>query len=248
MKIKVLGTCSPHGTCEHNCPGYLITSNEAKILLDVGSGTHKLLKFPDDLEDLHVIITHLHRDHYNDIYNLQYSSFVYHNQKRLENLLYIHLPSTPVTRYDDVINEKYSYAIYYAIAPEKKLEVGDIEVSFLRTDHSVETYAVKLKSGNETIVYTSDTSFSAKDRIIEFAKEADVLISESSLLTSYGFPEINSHLTAGQAGIIAKEANVKMLVLTHFWPEESPENFVKEAKKVFTNVVAASEGQVIELS
>lgn len=73
------------------------------------------------------------------------------------------------------------------------------------------------------------------------------MISESSLLKSYGFPEINSHLTAEQAGIIASEANVNGLILTHFWPEELPEEFVEEAKKVFPKVIAANEGQIIDL-
>ena len=74
------------------------------------------------------------------------------------------------------------------------------------------------------------------------------MICESSLLKSYGFPKINSHLTAEQAGIIAKGANVKCLMLTHFWPKEQPENFVQEAKSVFPKVIAASEGQIIDLT
>lgn len=106
MKIKVLGIDSPHGTETHNCPGYLITEGNTKILLDSGSGTHKLLSFPSDLENLSVIISHLHRDHYNDIYNIQYSSFVYHNQKRIEYPIEIYLPATPKNIYEDIINEK----------------------------------------------------------------------------------------------------------------------------------------------
>ncbi len=247
MKLKVLGIDSPHGTETHNCPGYLITEGNTKILLDSGSGTHKLLSFPSDLENLSVIISHLHRDHYNDIYNIQYSSFVYHNQKRIEYPIEIYLPATPKNIYEDIINEKNSFANYHNINKEITLKIGDIDISFCPTDHPVETYAIKLSSGGKTIVYTADTSFSAKDRLVEFAKNSDLLISESSLLTSYGFPEINSHLTAKQAGIIAKEANVGALMLTHFWPEELPEKYVEEAKNIFPKVIAANEGQIIDL-
>ncbi len=248
MKLKVLGVESPHGTETHNCPGFLITEGKTKILLDCGSGTHKLLKFPTDLNNLSVIISHLHRDHYNDIYNIQYSTFVYHNQKRIEKPVEIYLPSTPESKQKDVVEEEYSFANYHTITPKMNLKMGDIDISFCPTDHPVETYAVKLSSGGKTIVYTADTSFSAKDRLVEFAKGADLLISESSLLTSYGFPEINSHLTAKQAGIIANGANVGGLMLTHFWPEELPEKYVEEAKSVFPRVIAANEGQVIVLS
>ena len=247
MKIKVLGVESPHGTETHNCPGFFITEGNTKILLDCGSGTHKLLNFPLDLNNLSVIISHLHRDHYNDIYNIQYSAFVYHNQKRIERPVDVYLPTTPEKKYEDVIEEENSFANYHTINKETTLKIGDIDISFCPTDHPVETYAVKLSSGGKTIVYTADTSFSAKDRLVEFAKGADLLISESSLLTSYGFPEINSHLTAKQAGIIAKEANVRALMLTHFWPEELPEKYVEEAKSIFPKVIAANEGQIIDL-
>ena len=246
MKLKVLGTQSPYNTLGHNCPGFLITDNEIKIMLDCGSGSHSLLNFPNDLNNLSIILSHLHRDHYNDVYNMQYSSFVFHNQKRIERPIDIYLPSNPVSIYQDIIGETNSFANYSAICEKTNLQIGNISIDFCKTDHPVETYAVKLSNEDRTIVYTSDTSFSCKDKLVEFAKNADLLICESSLLTSYGFPEINSHLTAKQAGIIAKEANVSGLMLTHFWPEESPEKFTKEAKSIFSKVIAANEGEIID--
>lgn len=248
MKLKVLGTQSPYNTLGHNCPGFFIKDEKSKIMIDCGSGSHGLLNFPNDLNDLSIIISHLHRDHYNDIYNMQYSSFVFHNQKRIERPIDIYLPSTPENIYEDIIGETNSFANYSVINEDTKLKIGNMNISFCKTDHPVETYAIKVSNGDKTIVYTADTSFSAKERIAEFAKGADLLICESSLLTSYGFPEINSHLTAKQAGIIAKEAEVHGLMLTHFWPEENPEKFVEEAKEVFPKVVAATEGQVIDIS
>lgn len=247
MKLKVLGTQSPYNTIGHNCPGFLITDGETKIMLDCGSGSHSLLNFPNDLNNLSIIISHLHRDHYNDIYNMQYSSFVFHNQKRIERAVDIYLPSSPENIYQDIIGETNSFSNYSAIDEKSNISIGNIDISFCQTDHPVETYAVKLSNGDRTIVYTSDTSFSCKDKLVEFAKNADLLICESSLLTSYGFPEINSHLTAKQAGIIAKEAGVNGLMLTHFWPEETPENYVEEAKSIFPKTLAAHEGQIIDL-
>lgn len=247
MNLKVLGTNSPYATVEHNCPGFFITDEKTKIMLDCGSGTHRLLNFPNDLENLNVIITHFHRDHYNDIYNLQYSSFVFHNQNRLTNPIRVYLPKFPIDKYNDVVNEELAFAIYSHIDENVHIKIGNIDVNFLRTDHPIETYAVKLSDGIKTIVYTSDTSFSARDRIIEFAKNTDLLISEASLLRDYGFQEINSHLTAYQAAIIAKEANVKTLMLTHLWPEEKTENYLNEAKDVFYNVSVAVENQIVEI-
>ena len=244
MKLKVLGTQSPYNTKKHNCPGFLIQDGEDTLMLDCGSGTHKMLKYPKDLQNLSVIISHLHRDHYNDIYNLQYASYVFHNQKRIEKPINIYLPTTPSSIYEDITTESNSFAKYYEISENAKINIGNMEVTFCATHHPVETYAIKVTNGAKSIVYTSDTSFSAKSKIVEFAKGADLLICESSLLESYGFPEINSHLTAIQAGIIAKEAKVKKLMLTHFWPEELPRKYVKEARREFSKVIVAKEGRI----
>ena len=247
MKLKILGTQSPYNTPGHNCPGFLITDAETKILLDCGRGSHSLLNFPNDLNNLSVIISHLHRDHYNDIYNLQYSSFVFHNQKRIKNPINIYLPANPISNYNDVISENLAFAKYSTINEYSNLNIGNMNISFCQTNHPVETYAIKVTDGNRTIVYTSDTSFSSKNKLSNFAQNADLLICESSLLEEHGFPEINSHLTAKQAAIIAKAANVKGLILTHFWPDEPTQKYVDEAKKVFSKVIAANEGQVIDL-
>ena len=247
MKLKVLGTQSPITRKGHNCPGFLIKDGKNKILLDCGSGTHSLLDFPNDLENLSVIISHLHRDHYNDIYNLQYGSFVFHNQKRIEKPIDVYIPKTPIEKVKDVVDEKESFSKYHFIDKNATLKIGNMEISFCNTDHPIETYAIKIKNGDKSIVYTSDTSYSAKDRIAEFAKNADLLICESSLLKEHGFPEINSHLTAEQAAKIAKQANVKGLALTHFWPEEDVNKYLKESKEVFKNVIALKEEQIIDI-
>ncbi len=247
MKLKILGTQSPYNTKRHNCPGFLIQDEENLLMLDCGSGTHRMLKYPKDLQNLSVIISHLHRDHYNDIYNLQYASFVFHNQKRINIPINIYLPQSPNRINEDIRAESNSFAEYYEISEDTKINIGNMEVTFCKTDHPVETYAIKVMAGGKSIVYTSDTSFSAKEKIVEFAKGAYLLICEASLLEKYGFPEINSHLTARQAGIIAKEAKIQKLILTHFWPEEKAKQYVKEAKKEFKKVITAKEGKILRL-
>lgn len=34
MKLKILGTQSPYSTIGHNCPGFLVSDGENKIMLD----------------------------------------------------------------------------------------------------------------------------------------------------------------------------------------------------------------------
>ena len=85
IKITPLGTVSPYPKDDMNCPGFLIEYNNKKVLLDCGNGITRLLKLPKDLNNLNVIITHYHKDHFADIGSIQYASYVYHNLGLLQN-------------------------------------------------------------------------------------------------------------------------------------------------------------------
>jgi len=92
IEITPLGTVSPFPTKKNNCPGFLIKYKNYNILLDCGNGITKYLKFPYILNNLYVIITHFHKDHYADLGVLEYSSYVFNNLKILNNKINIYLP------------------------------------------------------------------------------------------------------------------------------------------------------------
>jgi len=78
------------------------------------------------------------------------------------------------------------------------------------------------------------------------ARNADLLLCESTYLDSEKIlAEKHNHLTALQAGLIAQEAQAKMLVLTHFSARYLDlEPFEKEACSVFKNSFAADDFKV----
>ncbi len=58
----------------------------------------------------------------------------------------------------------------------------------------------------------------------------------------------NKHMTFPEAAQLASEAKAKELWLTHFSPSLTwPESYVKQVKGIFDNVIAAKDGQTIEL-
>ena len=77
--ITPLGTVSPYPKNNMNCPGFLIEYNNKNILIDCGNGITRLLNLPTKLDNLNIIITNYHNDHFGDIGILQYASFIYHN-------------------------------------------------------------------------------------------------------------------------------------------------------------------------
>lgn len=249
-KIEVipLGTVSPYPKENMNCPGFLIKYNNKNVLLDCGNGITRLLKLPKDLENLNVIITHYHKDHFGDIGALQYASYVYHNLGILNSKIKIYLPENDINFSKQmIISSPESYAEYFDINDNFSFSVDDLNVSFKdNNSHSIESFIVKLQNKDFKIVYTSDVGITNFNALIDFCKDADLLICESSFLKRHN-SNSKAHLTAYDASILAKKSNSKKLLLTHFWPEEDKNSYLNEAMQNFQNVEASHENKKLVL-
>ncbi len=108
---------------------------------------------------------------------------------------------------------------------------------------------VSVKIPGRKVVYTGDTR--PCESTIEAAKDADLLIHDATF--SHDLLERakeTMHSTAREAGMIAREAGVKQLVLTGFSKRYKDEDLVKlweEARKEFDNVVIARDLEKIKL-
>ena len=243
-----LGTVSPYPKENMNCPGFLIKYNNKNVLLDCGNGITRLLKLPKDLENLNVIITHYHKDHFGDIGALQYASYVYHNLGILNSKIKIYLPENDINFSKQmIISSPESYAEYFDINDNFSFSVDDLNVSFKdNNSHSIESFMVKLQNKDFKIVYTSDVGITNFNALIDFCKDADLLICESSFLKRHN-SNSKAHLTAYDASILAKKSNSKKLLLTHFWPEEDKNSYLNEAMQNFQNVEASHENKKLVL-
>lgn len=248
VTITPLGTVSPYCKGSRNCPAFLVTYNDIKILLDCGNGSIRLLNMPDDLKNLNVFITHFHSDHFGDIPLIQYASYVYNNLGVLNNRVNVFLP---VSEYLDsksfIVKNDKSFTQYFDITDSIDYMIDDIKVSFHNNQsHTIETFAIKLETDWFKIVYTSDVGNTNIDGLVDFCKDADILICESSFVRSHN---VNSttHFHAYEAALIAKKACVKKLVLTHLWPETDVNEYLNEALEIFDNTEVALEGRKLVL-
>lgn len=118
-----------------------------------------------------------------------------------------------------------------------------MNICFYQTLHPTDTYSVKIASPTGRFVYSADTFYD--ENLIEFFKDADLLLCEASLLKNQ---ERNcEHLYAFEAAKLASKSHVDQLVLTHFWPEISSDHYVREAEEYFKNVTAPEEGNVFKI-
>lgn len=246
MKIIILplGTISPYCKDNMNCPGYLVTYGNSKILLDCGNGITRLLKFPEDLKNLNVFITHFHNDHFGDLGILQYASYVYHNLGMLNEKINIYLPKEDINNIkSSIINNKETFSTIEDIDENKIMNIGIMKVSFHNNhSHTIPSYVIKIENDKFKMVYTSDVGITNLNELVNFCSNADLLICESSFIKEHN-SNLKTHLKASEAAEIAKRANVKQLLLTHFLPETEKIKYLKEAKEIFENVMVAKEGK-----
>jgi ribonuclease Z len=143
--------------------------------------------------------------------------------------------------------------------PEKAIELGvkpGPDFSRLKAGQSV-----KLRDGRvvkpeqvvgpsrpgRKVVYAGDTR--PCESVVELARGADVLIHDCTLADELAERAAETgHSTPAEAAEIAKQANVKQLVLIHVSPRyEDDSILLKQAKQIFQNVVVAKDLMEIEV-
>ena len=128
MKVIVLGSISPYPKDYLNCPGYLVINGEEKILLDAGNGVSRLLKMPEDLNCLTIVISHFHKDHYADLFALAYASFVYHNLGLLEERIKVYLPNDDCLDLKLLLDMKEHYFDIQTYHADSNFVIGDTKL------------------------------------------------------------------------------------------------------------------------
>ncbi|MFC2174731.1 ribonuclease Z [archaeon] len=126
----------------------------------------------------------------------------------------------------------------------------------LKAGKTVEWKGKKLKPTNYVtgekgikFVYSGDTE--PIDATVKAADGADLLVHEASFAQdATDRARETNHSTAKEAGEIARQANVKQLVLTHFstrYKDEELDKLLQDAQKEFDNVILAKDFMKIEI-
>ncbi|MBI4154053.1 ribonuclease Z [Candidatus Woesearchaeota archaeon] len=97
------------------------------------------------------------------------------------------------------------------------------------------------------ITYITDTLYF--DQLADFAKHADILISEATYDDTLLEKAVqHRHMTSTQAATIAKKAEAKKLVLTHFSQRyKKVDKLLQQAKKTFPKAEAAKDFLKLEI-
>lgn len=234
MELIVLGASAAYPRPGGACSGYLVRDSNTNLLVDCGTGIlSNLFRWVDPAYLDAIVITHLHTDHFLDIYPLRY---YLQYEKRLVSPIPVFVPSGGEQHILKLISEEsvdiFSEVFrFIPINEEINREVGSLQLIFFPVPHYKRTYGVVV-TGEKRIVFSSDCGLRCKPILKKMAFAADLLVCEATLQERTELLE-EGHLTAEQAGEIAAAAKIKKLLLSHIWGSLNPEFSKTQAKKIF---------------
>ena len=207
--------------------GYLLEWGSTAILLDAGQGVVRRLEHVLDPRDLAaVVVGHMHADHYLDLAGLRY---LYPWGEPATVRLPVHLPPGGRSRLDALataISERPAFfdAAYDAVEfdPEKPLEIGPLTIRFVRGRHYVPAWGLTVEGPDGArLAYTGDTGPS--ETMIEFLRDADLLLVEAALQRASDDDQERGHLTPEEAIELATRAGARTALLVHYAPSRRAE-------------------------
>jgi ribonuclease BN (tRNA processing enzyme) len=261
MKLTVLGCWAPYPKAGGACSGYLLQAGGKNILIECGNGTLSNLQKHIDFRQLDaVLISHFHPDHYMDLYCLRHAVSGARRANHQLQPVTLYLPGSPelphqqMSGYTDSFTVKTietlpaekenGVTVYKTLLVDSKTS-GKLNITFIYADHPIPAYAMLIE-GEKKFFYSADTKLCL--HLPAFMQGVDVALCEASVIEEDKDYTSVGHLTAMQAGQLAREAGVKNLVITHFWPEYDLETIKAEAEYGFGRpVTVAYEGLVVKI-
>ncbi len=232
------------------CAGHLVRTEATALLLDCGFGVAgRLRSHLEPWELAAIVISHLHPDHYMDLIPLRYGLKYHPRPSRAPLPLW--LPPGGIERLRDVgqavdgnpafFDDEFDLHEYRA---GDRLTLGEVELALSRVQHYIPSHAMRLSAQGRLLVYSADVA--PCQELVEAARGADLFLCEASLFSpaeDEADPSRRGHLTAAEAGEIARAAGVGRLLLTHC-PSDRRQERHQAAAQAFGGAVAfAVEGQ-----
>lgn len=212
LRVTVLGSSGGYPAPGTACSGYLVQGGGRNIVLDLGSGTLANLQEHIAIADLDaIVLSHRHPDHWLDL-GIIATAWKYALGR--ENLA---VYGTADTReMAEVLTDGLAPTFDWTdIDAGDELLLDGLGLTFSRTDHYVPTLAVRVAGDGRSMAYSADTGPGWS--FVEFGAPIDLALCEATHLVGTE-PDGVLHLSARQAGAMARAAGVGRLVLTHLSP------------------------------
>ncbi|MEK7728190.1 MAG: MBL fold metallo-hydrolase, partial [candidate division KSB1 bacterium] len=222
--------------------GYALLTPESFLLLDCGDGVIRrgLEAGLPMLRVDAILFSHLHLDHIADLPPLLWALHG-EGQQRADRPLHIYGPPGFRNFFEGMIDfygdwiRRIPCAIIVREVLRERFSIGVWQIQTYSMEHGLPANGYRLETQNKVIAYTGDTG--PCDEVIALAREADLFIAECSFPNGQ---ESATHLTAGEVGRIAAQAQCKRVLLTHLYPETLQADVVSQVREYFSGEIELS--------
>jgi len=221
LKLTVVGSSCSIPRPGRACSSYLIESAGAAVIADLGTGAFANLRRHRAFDEVDaIVISHMHADHFLDVIPMRYALKYGERTNRRRPILYLppggaemlrELVSAFAKESGDFLGDAFDVRTY---DPNDALHVGDMVVRFAPTSHYITTYAMRFESAGTSVTYSSDTA--PDDGVAALAHETDAFVCEATLHEKNEADFPRGHLSAREAGTMAKRASARNLLLSHY--------------------------------
>jgi ribonuclease BN (tRNA processing enzyme) len=235
MKLTILGS----GTNVHPtraAAGYLVQTDQL-LLLDFGPRTlGNLMKLGVDRHRLrYILFSHFHADHFADFIHFFFDAVFYsrfvgerpdltiigpRGTKKLFGIMLENFPGFNAAQFKTTIRE----------VADRSFRIGRTNITARTVTHSRRLHCLgyRIAHGKRVLAYSGDTMYC--DGLLRLCRGVDVAVLDCSFPANRPGPD---HLHAGDCGRVARDARVKRLVLSHFYPIAERFNVKKQAGRLF---------------
>jgi ribonuclease BN (tRNA processing enzyme) len=132
--------------------------------------------------------------------------------------------------------------------PSTVLDIDDIQVAFVSTQHFVPCYAMRVSGPDgRSLAYTADTGAIA-DLIAPFTGVSTVLAEGTERDHADRPLEHRGHLTPFDAGELARETSASRLIITHLWSERDDDEVIEDAARAYRGeIIVAKPGMSLDV-
>lgn len=248
MKLEFLGTAGYHPSEKRHTSCALIpdAAPDAAFVLDAGTGFFRLIGRPLPSQ-LHIFLSHAHLDH---VFGLTFHlDLIYQSKTPLQIYLYgaQQCLDAVMALFDSpLFPVEYRGQKPTVVTPGELLTVAGVKVSSHALTHPGGSLAYRFDWPEKSLAYVTDTAGDAS--YIEFIKGVDVLIHERNFTDDmHELADLSGHCTTEAVIRVARAAQAKRLITTHFNPLVDDDPLDEDAlRDVCPDALAADDGMILD--
>ncbi|HET8580163.1 MAG TPA: ribonuclease Z [Nitrospiraceae bacterium] len=235
VRLTILGS----GTNVHPtraAAGYLVQTDQT-LLLDFGPRTlMNLVKTGTDRHQIrHILFSHFHADHFSDFITFFFDAVIHSRFVGKRPDLTLIGPRGTKRLFGSILK---TFPVFNAAAfrvkireiADRSFRLGETRVMPRTVTHSPRLHCVgyRIEHDGKALAYSGDAEYC--ESLVHLCRSVDVAVLDCSFPANKPGP---AHMHAGDCGIVAREAGVKRLILSHFYPVAERYDVKKQAGQRF---------------